>query len=290
MKALLLCALSALMLCTQTSLAQSGHKSLNRYYQLPENLQADEYMPGTITFKLKEAYRNDIENGQVNLPKLASFLSEIGAYDVHKRFPTAERPTEEFDKAGHAYADLTRIYEFHFSEDYSLEGVINRLYHLGYIEYAEPHFIDKLDLNVNDPSLSQQWHINKINAPDAWDTETGSSDIIIAIVDSGADEQHEDLVPNYHYNTADPVNGVDDDNDGYVDNNLGWDFVDNDHTPQFGSSNHGVHVSGCASPATDNNIVSTSPASRPSSRSAVCWAPLPTTTSSVPVSAQFVVM
>ena len=211
-------------------------------------------MPGTITFKLKEAYRNDIENGQVNLPKLASFLSEIGAYDVHKRFPTAERPTEEFDKAGHAYADLTRIYEFHFSEDYSLEGVINRLYHLGYIEYAEPHFIDKLDLNVNDPSLSQQWHINKINAPDAWDTETGSSDIIIAIVDSGADEQHEDLVPNYHYNTADPVNGVDDDNDGYVDNNLGWDFVDNDHTPQFGSSNHGVHVSGCASPATDNNI------------------------------------
>lgn len=211
-------------------------------------------MPQTVTFKLLDSYRYDIANGSTDLPALQALLTEIGANGLKRRFPTASRPNREKNEAGQKLADLTLIYECHFSSDYSVEEVVNRLYHLGIVQYAEPHYIDKLFYTANDPSISQQWHINKISAPDAWDTEQGSSDIVIAIVDSGTDETHEDLAPNYHFNANDPVNGTDDDNDGYIDNNLGWDFVDNDNSPQYVGSNHGVHVAGCASPATDNGI------------------------------------
>lgn len=241
------------MLGTQYASAQN-HKTFNRYYQLPEGIQTDEYMQQTVTFKLKEAYRHDLVNGEANIPVLARLFSDIGAYDIDRRFPSAERPVEEKNKQGQAYADLTLIYELHYSEDYGVDEVVNRLYHLGLVQYAEPHFIDNIDFNVDDPNLSQQWHINKISAPDAWDLATGSTDIVIAIVDSGTDEQHEDLEPVHAWNMDDPVNGTDDDGDGYIDNNLGWDFVDEDNSPQYAGSNHGVHVSGCAAPATNNGL------------------------------------
>ena len=60
------------------------------------------------------------------------------------------------------------------------------------------------------------------------------------------------MVANYAYNYNDPVNGIDDDNDGYIDNFLGWDVADNDNDAGFGSSGHGINVGGLISAATDN--------------------------------------
>ena len=56
-----------------------------------------------------------------------------------------------------------------------------------------------------------------------------SSVTLFGIVDTGTDPDHPDLVNNIKYNYADPVNGIDDDGDGYIDNYTGWDMADGDN-------------------------------------------------------------
>lgn len=115
----------------------------------------------------------------------------------------------------------------------------------------------------NDPLINQQYYLDLLNAYQAWDIQRSSSEVVIAIVDSGVDLDHPDLAENIHYNLADPINGIDDDGDGYVDNYVGWDFVGDDYTqieednnPDVAGSNlgHGTAVAGCAAAVSDNGL------------------------------------
>ncbi len=126
----------------------------------------------------------------------------------------------------------------------------------GLIEWAEPCFVYTPDYMPNDPSVSAQWHISKIASFQAWDIFKGDTSVYVGIVDSGSDLDHPDLANNIKYNYADPVNGVDDDGNGYIDDFKGWDFYYNDNDPQIynDGSDHGSHVSGCASQVTDNGV------------------------------------
>ena len=84
-----------------------------------------------------------------------------------------------------------------------------------------------------------------IDAPEAWGTRTSASNIVVAVIDSGVDYDHEDLAGNMWTNTAE-LNGspnIDDDNNGYVDDIYGYDFYNNDGDPDDDQS-HGTHVSG----------------------------------------------
>ncbi len=138
------------------------------------------------------------------------------------------------------------------------------------VEYAVPVFNRyTTDFTPNDPEISKQWHIDA-NAKKAWDITKGSAEVIIAIVDSGTDWQHPDLLSNIYINPNEiPGNGIDDDNNGYIDDVNGWDFIgnltfqqainrqwrpDNDPKPVFTSNNHGTHVAGCASATTNNSV------------------------------------
>ena len=60
--------------------------------------------------------------------------------------------------------------------------------------------------------------MDKINVFSAWDIFKGDSTFFVAVIDSGVDYLHEDLIDNLKYNYKDPINGIDDDNDGYIDN------------------------------------------------------------------------
>lgn len=124
------------------------------------------------------------------------------------------------------------------------------------IDWAEPSFVYKSDYMPNDPQIGSQWHIAKISSYQAWDILKGDTTIVVGIVDSGSDLDHPDLAANIKYNYADPVNGIDDDANGYVDDFKGWDFYYNDNDPQIqpGASDHGSHVSGCASQVADNGV------------------------------------
>lgn len=84
----------------------------------------------------------------------------------------------------------------------------------------------------NDPDYDEQWYLEQIGAPAAWDAATGSRDVVVAVLDSGVDLDHPDLVDNLWENPGEiAANGVDDDRNGYVDDVYGWDFVQDDDSP-----------------------------------------------------------
>lgn len=118
----------------------------------------------------------------------------------------------------------------------------------------------------NDPRLSNQWHYNNtgalsgskvgadINLFKAWETTTGSKDVIVAIIDGGIDYTHEDLAGNFYYNSAEQngATGVDDDQNGYVDDIYGWNFCTN--TKDVYPHAHGTHVAGTVAAVNNNGI------------------------------------
>ena len=110
---------------------------------------------------------------------------------------------------------------------------------------AQPNYVYHLaDTTPNDPSYAAQYGLQKIQAPLAWDTTTGSSAVVVAVIDTGILYTHEDLAANMWHNPGEiPANGVDDDGDGYVDDVYGIDTANNDADPldDFG---HGTHVAG----------------------------------------------
>jgi len=80
----------------------------------------------------------------------------------------------------------------------------------------------------NDPFVLQ-WAYEDINVYDAWDSETGSRDVVVAVIDTGVDTFHPDLKANMWRNVDEiPNNGLDDDENGYIDDVYGWDFVAED--------------------------------------------------------------
>lgn len=122
----------------------------------------------------------------------------------------------------------------------------------------------RLTLTV-DPSLAAQWALNNvgqaggvpdadIDAFEAWQVTTGSRNVVVAIVDSGIDFTHPDLAANIWTNPREVAgNGCDDDGNGYIDDVHGWDFVENDNTPQDGFY-HGTHVAGIIGAVGNNGL------------------------------------
>ncbi len=124
----------------------------------------------------------------------------------------------------------------------------------GGIAYIEPNFIGSLDQTPNDPDFNGQWDFNTINAPLAWDSTTGSSDVVIAVLDSGIDLNHPDLAPNIWRNSAEvPNDGIDNDANGFIDDISGWDFF-NDNASPMDDNGHGTHVAGTIGAVGNNNL------------------------------------
>ncbi len=130
--------------------------------------------------------------------------------------------------------------------------------------YAEANTIVSAAAIPNDPRFSALYGLNNnaqtggtddadIDAPEAWDTQTGTN-IIIAVIDSGLDYNHEDIVGNVWSNPGEIANNrIDDDNNGYIDDIRGWDFANNDNNP-FDDNDHGTHVSGTIAAVGNNGI------------------------------------
>jgi len=118
--------------------------------------------------------------------------------------------------------------------------------------FAEPNYLAHAAETIpDDPHYTEQWSLPRIRAPEAWDLTTGD-DLTIAVIDTGVDLDHPDLVGKLWTNAGEiPDNGLDDDGNGYVDDSHGWDFVNDDAEPQDDHW-HGTHVAGIAAADTDN--------------------------------------
>ncbi|MCW3085896.1 MAG: Subtilisin-like serine protease [Bacteroidetes bacterium] len=229
------------------------------HFVLPANLKAGDFMDKTIIIKVKSEYRSACSNEKINNADFLKLYNTIGGSGLAKKFPLVTAPEKKVNAQGQAYADLSLIYEFKYSANVSFEKIINTFKNLGILEYAEPHYIPHISSSYvpNDPGLMLQYGITNIQAEPAWGINTtsarGDTNVVIGITDTGTELTHDDLQGNLKHNYADPVNGVDDDGDGYIDNNIGWDLGDNDNDPTWTGNQHGVHVCGIAAATTDNN-------------------------------------
>jgi len=179
---------------------------------------------------------------------------------------------------------LFNIYKLSFDTIWDAKHIIEELQKDESIEFAEPNYLvytnevmesgiipdtppkftplpankgnGNRDTEPNDPLYQDgsQWYLDAINAPAAWDSTTGDTTQIIAIIDTGVDWDHPDLDDNIWTNWNEiPDNGIDDDNNGYIDDTRGWDYINNDNAPNDDNS-HGTHVAGIAAAEGNNGI------------------------------------
>ena len=186
---------------------------------------------------------------------LEAALRSLGATGIRQKFPRALAPSAE--KPGSV--ELRGVYELETAAP--LGRVRAALLATGAVEYAEPLYIRQPQYQPNDPladstltSLSAgQYYLRQIKAYRAWDVARGDSSVVIGITDGGLRLTHEDLRTQIKHNYADPVNGLDDDGDGYVDNFTGWDLANHDNDAGYDPAlAHGSLVAGVAAARADN--------------------------------------
>jgi len=176
-----------------------------------------------------------------------------------------EKIINPYAKSGEILIKLknnTKIYKFSNLSNIGIASSVKKWINSDLVDYVEPNYIYRSALLPNDPYFSSQWALTKIKAPEVWDIETGEPIVTVAILDSGVDLDHPDLVNNIWKNEDEiPGNGIDDDNNGYIDDYYGWNFIDknNDPNPQFSGSwtleaiNHGTAIAGVALANGNNN-------------------------------------
>ncbi|OON67218.1 hypothetical protein B0919_19010 [Hymenobacter sp. CRA2] len=206
-------------------------------------------MPGLAVLKLQPG---------ASLAAVEATLRQLGAAGVAQKYPKAQAPSPERPGS----VELRTIYQFSYPTALPLAKVRQALLATGAVAYVEPLYQRAPLYQPNDPGADStgtnpaltQYYLKNIQAYRGWDLSRGDSTVVIGISDTGTRFTHEDLRGQLKHNYADPIDGRDNDNDGYVDNFQGWDLADNDNNPTAEApyGGHGVLVAGCVVARPDN--------------------------------------
>ncbi len=192
--------------------------------------------------------------------KLDALAARFNVMNISKLIPWSEKPAESYK------TDISRYYILEFPYEVDLHEVIGEYEKLPEIVTAEPYLIRKSDYIPSDTYFNTQWAMSKVGAEIAYDYTLGSSDLIIGIVDSGVDTLHDDLKANLWVNPGEDLNGngiiepmewngIDDDNNSFVDDFWGWNlWYNNNNIQDPPDGGHGTHCSGDANAVTDNVV------------------------------------
>ncbi len=208
------------------------------YSQASDKLKP-KYVEGEIIIKLKDNVESIVEQ-------------EIPEAVLNVRGEGVERLTQRHS----GNINLVR-----FNRALSVEQAVRQARKDPRVEYAEPNYLLEATDNIPDDTFfSSMWGLSNqnslfggaqtpadISAPRAWDITTGSDDLVVAVIDTGAKLTHPDLAANAWVNPREnPNNGIDDDGNGFIDDKNGWDFYDGSSEVFQDASQdmHGTHVAG----------------------------------------------
>lgn len=207
------------------------------------------YLPGTIIVKSRVTL--DIRDKNSFTSRLG--LRQLSGVDIASIKPTLPWIQQSIQSGRIASHPLATVYTLKVDDSIDLEKAIDILLQSDLVEYAEPYYLYRPLLIPNDPGVSGQYYLDLIRAYDAWNIEQGDTTITIAMLDTGLDYTHEDMAGSIQYNVKDPINGIDDDGDGLIDNYYGWDLANNDNIPLDDTNIHGTTVAGVSSASVNNN-------------------------------------
>lgn len=240
---------------------------------LPENLSPQDYQRGMVLLKIKKEYRNAFFDNVRRRVNLFEHIPDARISTLAQPI-VVEKALEKMrrQRGYEPKIDISLFYQLRFDENQmSIREVIDRLYQMGIVEIAEPYYLERFHYVPNDPRITQQYYLNTTKAFQAWDLVRAKKQTVIAIVDSGVDLDHPDLKDAIWKNPREiPNNKIDDDENGYIDDVNGWDFVGADTLKYYQSTNpadyqdndpsvygknnfHGTAVAGCAAAVGDNN-------------------------------------
>jgi subtilisin family serine protease len=228
--------------------------------------------------KFGRTANQDLETG---IKTLDAVNKKFRVSGMKRLFPYAGKFEEKHRKYG-----LHRWYVVDLDKSVTVQNAIQEFRRMKEIEKAEPVYAkgiigsDRKDFGPvrvnttsttislpdasNDPRLVSQWHYDNtgqtggtissdINLFDAWKDQTGNANVVVSIHDGGIDVDHEDLAANIWINDDEvPGNGIDDDENGYIDDVNGYNFPL--HHGPIRTDNHGTHVAGTIAAATHNGI------------------------------------
>lgn len=204
-----------------------------------------------------------------SLPEVQRIADQVSPQSVRNLFPAEKSQLPEL---------LKNVQIWQFPDDNRTAIAIESLQKIGAVAYVQPNYRRKVHNLPNDPLLGRQWYLKNIRAAEGWQHGTGDPSVIVGVIDTGIDYQHEDLQGQLWINTAEDLNGngrldsldlngVDDDGNGYTDDVWGWDFTDapgfpdggdfrdpdNDPMDEYGSG-HGTPIAGLIAAKSDNGI------------------------------------
>ncbi len=168
-----------------------------------------------------------------------------------------------YDKFSHIAKGQLAVVRLDKNSD--VDAVIAQLKSDPEIAYAERNYIVRAIATPNDPRFPELYGLNNtgqtggtadadVDAIEAWDNSVGSSDIVVGVVDTGVDYDHEDLAANIWVNPAElPGNGLDDDGNGVIDDVHGFNAITGSGDPRD-DNNHGSHCSGTIGAVGNNGI------------------------------------
>ncbi len=243
------------------------------------------YVKNKILVKTKSELRVSEATGQTSLntgiPSLDEKILKYKVERIERLFYLNNGNPELFNKYG-----MSKIYIFDLDNnpEFNIKEITEDLNKDRNIEFSEPDFTG-ISAGVrevvtkkfspgnipNDEMFYKQWYLKnngsvepssggyaKVDADikilNTWDIESGSEDVVVAILDSGIKDDHPDLQDRIWINSGEiPNNGIDDDRNGYIDDYKGWDFAYDDNNPEDGFG-HGTNIATVIGAKTDNVI------------------------------------
>jgi len=221
------------------------HLLLITGYLLCQSLYAQ-----VLTAKLKTEYHPHLKGDSIQHARISSLIKELGIYQTKAL------------KVKKSNSSLAGIVQLHYRQKENGPALVSALKQSGYFEFVEekksapnrPMHLPNDPLSR--PDTGKQDYLTKIHAYEAWEISKGDSNAFICVIDNGLDWNSKEFKDKVYYNLGDTLDGLDNDNDGYIDNYMGWDFANGDPFPEDTtiSWGHGTEVSGIATAKSNNGF------------------------------------